>query len=303
VNTYSDGYFEIALPGELAFSIDPARQDSSLQVAGDDYNISNLGRADVEVVVYPSIAAAEGYTGYSVQTGSAQLVTGKAYNGTAYADVSGAAYKDFVTKKGLFLTVIPADKTAITTAAGLTSNANADTVLEFDYSTKTGSNIVGRAKLATRAAYEGEPTYTGDPADPGVTFMKEPKAPSASSPSALVLDKLGKRFDEEVDSDGNVQYSKFVTGQSLTFYLPKKGSQSAIRNVNEELIGYPDSITSFTLAGAVDADSVYDAGSVVFQAVYVVNSATPQKIAEYGSGEANLHKNGKLHLVSYSALQ
>lgn len=300
LNSYKDGYFELALPGELAFTIDPARQNSDLQVVGGDYNIINLGDADTEISVYPSIAytsAEMKALNYQIVTGSPQLTTGKAYDAAAkeYKPVSSSAYRDIASKRGLFLTMLAADKPA----AGMTTSAavdiNKDGVFEFDYSTNTASNMLGVKKYATRAAYSWE-----DPE--GTYYIRDPKQPVGTvSQTALVIPKIYDTMIGEDEDKLQAEMADLVSGGAyMTFFLPKRQTSQELKDDDENVLGYANSITSFTLAGAVNADSVYPAESIAFRAVYVINSATPEKQVVYGT---NTDKGGKLRLVSHSALQ
>lgn len=298
LNSYKDGYFELALPGELAFTIDPARQNSDLQVVGGDYNIINLGDADTEISVYPSIA----YTSeemkaldYKVVTSSPLLTTGKAYSNGQYVSVSSSAYKDITTKKGLFLTMLAADKPSGGMSTSAAVDINKDGVFEFDYSTNTASNMLGVRKYATRAAYSWE-----DPE--GTYYIRDPKQPVGTvSQTALVIPKIYDTMIGEDEDKLQAEMADLVSGGAyMTFFLPKRQTSQELKDDDQNVLGYANSITSFTLAGAVNADSVYPAESIAFRAVYVINSATPEKQVGYGT---NTDKGGKLRLVSHSALQ
>lgn len=289
-NSYEDGYFYLVLPGDLAFTIDPARQKSTLQVTGGDYNIKNLGRAATEVEVFPSVAAGGDQTwnqwGYSLVTGgNPSLVTGSVWNkANGYTAVSASAYADnlITTKKGLYLTVIPADGGITATGDALTHDINGDGTFEFDYTAQ--ANQVGVSKLATRQAFDVEKdlgTVEGENGD--FVYLREPfKGASTVSGRSVVVQKvMSAAALTEAGETGDFNYKDFVTGESLKFFLPSAASGSAIKTDELGLIGYTNAITSFTVAGAVNPDSVYEPGSIIFQTVYKITSATPDKQNKY----------------------
>lgn len=291
VNSYDDGYFYLELPGDLAFTIDPARQNGSLQVRGADYNIKNLGLAPTEITVYPSIApGAEdtwAATNYKVLPSAPGLVTGHVWSNGQYITTGAAAYDDISTKKGLFLTVIPADMGTtyngtsvdlITTAQAVTFDINKDDTFEFNYSAK--QNELGIARLVTRQALSGEIPVE----DTNYVYLREPYkgATGVSGTSVIISKGIDKRvadIDINSETDPTYNYSTVMTGDSLKFFLPsvKDGKKITSQNDPDAVIGYTNSIASFTIAGAVNADSVYDAGSILFQAVYDIKSATEAK--------------------------
>lgn len=121
---------EVALPGDLAFTLDPLYIEGDKQVVGGDYNVINYGNVEVKVTVNPSVITNEVL---SIVGTTPALATG---NDKKYKDLTPAQSG----KKAVYLTAIPADKP--TTIA----DANEDGVYEFAYTAATGD--VGRAASA-----------------------------------------------------------------------------------------------------------------------------------------------------------
>lgn len=119
---------EVALPGDLAFTLDPLYIEGDKQVVGGDYNVINYGNVDVKVTVNPSVIENEVL---SVVDSTPALTT----DTKKYADLASVS-----DKKAVYLTAIPADK------ATDILDANEDGVYEFAYTANTGD--VGRAASA-----------------------------------------------------------------------------------------------------------------------------------------------------------
>ena len=111
---------EVALPGDLAFTLDPLYIENKQQVGGGDYNVINYGNVDVKVTVNPSVVKNDGVV--SVVSTAPALTTDK----LRYKDLTPVSGK-----KAVYLTAIPADK------ASTIVDANEDDVYEFAYTTGT----------------------------------------------------------------------------------------------------------------------------------------------------------------------
>lgn len=120
---------EVALPGDLTFTLDPLYIENDKQVGGGDYNVINYGNVDVKVTVNPSVVKNDGVV--SVVSTAPGLTTDK----LRYKDLTPVSGK-----KAVYLTAIPADK------ASTIVDANEDDVYEFAYTAAVSD--VGRVASA-----------------------------------------------------------------------------------------------------------------------------------------------------------
>lgn len=140
---------EVALPGDLAFVIDPLKIENDMQVIAGDYNVTNFSNVAVQITMKPSII---------VDTES-KLAVAAAAPGLVAADDTNKTYEDLAAvenKKAIFLAAVPA-----ATATELTDE-NEDGIYEFAYPANT-ADTVGRTAF-TAGGTEEEPTWTASAA-------------------------------------------------------------------------------------------------------------------------------------------
>jgi len=155
-NTVTQPVIEVALPGELAFELDPFEINSDNQVFGYDYNVVNYSNIDVKIGITPKVAAAEGITDIADGTRPA-VNTGKdGYKVEMAADTGG--------KRAVKFAVIVADK-----AASALADTNEDGIYEFEY--KGTDTILGRKPITYVASGDnaGAVNYTAVTLENGIT--------------------------------------------------------------------------------------------------------------------------------------
>lgn len=249
-STVTQPVIEVALPGDLAFMIDPYLIDfDEQQVVGGDYNVVNYSNVNVEVKVSPSIVELEDEDEDGNPVSISVLDVAAATPGVL--DETPTIYKDLTAsttdgKKAVYLTAIPADATTDLV------DSDYDGVYEFAYTAAVGD--VGRAANAYTPETEDAPeayTYGAATAGDADAGMSVP----------LTLKKL-----EATDDD-----------VSFTFVLGKENGSE------DEIKGYvPDakSVASFTVGGAVDPKAYIADGEVQIQAVYSLATLSKNAMAE-----------------------
>ena len=173
---------EVALPGDLAFTLDPLKIENDAQVVGGDYNIVNYSTVDVKVTVYPSIVKNDALSVVAAPKG---LNDDK----TSYKDLDPVD-----SKKAIHLYVTPADTTTTLT------DTNEDGIYEFAYT--SDATEVGRAAFVAGGTQEA-PTWTAankaGEADNGIAVLAEAEANAKSDDSKSMIFYLQTpTFDGEV---------------------------------------------------------------------------------------------------------
>lgn len=250
-STVTQPVIEVALPGDLAFMIDPYLIDfEEQQIVGGDYNVINYSNVNVEVKVSPSIVELEDVDENDAPVSISVLDVVTTTPGVL--DETPTVYKDLAAsatdgKKAVYLTAIPADATTDLV------DSDYDGIYEFAYTAAV--NDVGRAANE----YIPETEDTPDAYIYGVATAGDADA-GMSVP--LTLQKL-----EATDDD-----------VSFTFVL---GKEAGI--VDEETDIYTpaaNSVASFTVGGAVDPKAYLTDGEVVIQAVYSLATLSKNAMAE-----------------------
>lgn len=176
---------EVALPGDLAFVIDPLKIENDMQVIAGDYNVTNFSNVPVKITMKPSIVTT---TDSKLEVKTAAPALNETLDATkkTYADLAPTD-----NKKSIFLAAIPAEK------ADELTDANGDGIYEFAYPANTGGTI-GRTAFEAGGTEE-EPTWTasaaaavesGDVTDAILTGVADTaKANTATNSLTFVLKK------------------------------------------------------------------------------------------------------------------
>lgn len=188
---------EVALPGDLAFTLDPLYIEGDKQVVGGDYNVINYGNVEVKVTVNPSVITNEVL---SIVGTTPALATD---NDKKYKDLTPAESG----KKAVYLTAIPADK------ATDIVDANEDGVYEFAYTANTGD--VGRAASAgTGEEFKIGAATAGT--DTGLQVILNAAAADAKGSANFAFDLKAFNSEKEIlGSDNAASISSFTIGGAV----------------------------------------------------------------------------------------
>lgn len=261
---------EVALPGDLAFIIDPYTVEYDNQITGYDYNVVNYSNIDVTVQVNPSIVKYEDEDartydadGNMTARGTDMSIVEPATSSPGVND-DELSYKDLAAasagKKAVYLTAIPAD-------AWNPDNPLVDTdgdgIYEFSYTADVGN--VGR----TENAY-----IPADPAnDVAENFAYGAATAGTADGAAYVL--------------GLEWYGDKGT-PNFTYVLAKEaGTTDADTEVYTPAAA---SVGSFTVGGAVDTKAALVDGDVEIQAVYKLATLTVNEKADLDANGMNANK-------------
>lgn len=241
---------EVALPGDLAFTLDPSCiENKNSQIVGYDYNVINYSNVPVKVEVQPYIVDWGDESAINVLSAAPALKT---------IDTSVDVYADITSSSGnkdVYVIAIAADN--VTQLA----DSDGDGMYEFAY-TANATNL-GRAAN----------TFASDTLTIG-TFAK-----GTSSVAPIVLES------KEVDPVPTYNDSATTTN-TFTFSLEKAtfDDEGLLDKQNSA-----KSVSSFTLAGAVDSSQTYADGELAVQAVYKMTLLSQQmKETLDGASDANL---------------
>lgn len=223
---------EVALPGDLAFEVDPGQANSLVQILGADYNIVNRSNVKVAVSVKPYIDKASGSKLKVVSTNGIAKFDPNAQNATkSYQTVSKNAVGAAADEKYVAIDAIAAD----TTTNEIKSH---DDVYLFSY--KGNANSYGRPvfEYSTEGDRDNSKvkydySYNGTDGIISLTDSKE-----SANELLFLLDKFDPEKEEEFFGDGTIKQNH--TGIA----------------------------TSFTLVGTLDSHSSYADGEIKVKATY-----------------------------------
>lgn len=258
---------EVALPGDLAFMIDPYMVTYESQIIGGDYNVVNYSNVAVEVKVQPSIVHYEelnedGSVAADLNvleipaTAPTPTTVPTADGGTkdVYTDISSTVAADPADqKKAVYLIAIPAD------TAGALADTNGDGIYEFAYT--TDANNIGRGADATTGLGTDAEAFTYG-------------TPAVGNDTAGVAYKLSLKKYDEVDP-----------AAAFTFVL---GKEDGVTDPDTEVYTPAvSSVASFTVGGAVDTKAALVDGDVQIQAVYELATLSKNEKAAIDAGGTN----------------
>lgn len=237
---------EVALPGELAFQVDPLKLNNKTQILGGEYNIINYSDTDVRVKVQPAVITKETLDVTTTSPDVENLGTDSAPDWQYKAlPASGTN-----TKKSVYVAAVVAD-----TASALTEVAEGAGAYKFSYKTDVKDISV---------AY----TYT-DGERSAVTYTKE------ATDETNALEKGTYRLTAEA-----AEGARSAGAKSFEVLL-----KPATYDTNEKL-NNPKSVTSFTVVGAVDSHKTYEDGEIQLSAIYKMDVQTKAQVEALESAPA-----------------